>query len=308
MPIASFDELCKGLCEIAGFPPPALMTPEEEGNLAFSMRLRGVVISALQPSRGRGGTALLIAQFGAMPPELEPAGWLGLLDANFFLMDEDAPRFSRNPKTGEIILQWNCPLGALSVTDAFLRASRMVDLARSWHSHHVLGAPDSGVFEWGVGRAPPLAADDPVAVQAAANFRLLHQGVSEALGHAAAPASTAVADQRFPLRLEELGVDVTIAHSPFATPGLVFVAVKFGLPAADAVLERVTALMEANFALTMERRGATFCRDPWSGELLLLYAYPLAQADPEDFLFHVVRLGMLAAAWQQPASESLTES
>jgi hypothetical protein len=296
MSIASFEELCSGFCEIAGFAPPVL-TPNDRGTLAFSVRLKGVVVTALEPDHARGESAILIAEFGALRQDQELNGMLALLDANLFMMDVDAPRFCRNPRNGEIILQWTCPLWDVSPTEVYRRITQMVDVAVLWREDHLLGSQETSPASWNT-TAAPAARDSELAAAGAADFQALYRDICAALGHSAPALRGTVDDCTFPLRMAQLGADVTVAHSPSRRPGVAFIGVRFGAPAQDALPDRVAELMQANFTMMMDRQGATFCRDPWSGELMLVYGCPIAGADVQQFLTQVAGLALLASQWQ----------
>ena len=292
MPFANFEELCNGFCEIAGFPAPHLEA-DNKGAQAMSVRLRGVYISAIQSNSS--DSAILVAEFGVMPAEQAVAGWLALMDANLFMMDVDAPRFCRNPRNGEVILQWTCPLLDVSPTEIYRRVTQMVEVALLWREDPLMGG-DAVSASWST-TAPAAGSRGSAILTAAARFSLFHQDICAALGQEVPLPLLETGDCTFPIRLEALNADVRIGHFPSRRAGVVFGAVPFCAPAAGQVLQRAIELMDANFTLMMDRHAATFCRDPWSGEMTLVYATALEGLDAWRFLQQLAVLAQLGRRW-----------
>lgn len=300
MPTANFEELCSGFCEIAGFPAPRLVA-DRKGRLAMSVRLRGVYVSAMQS--GQSDSAILVAELGAMPEAQALAGWLALMDANLFMMDVDAPRFSRHPRSGEVILQWNCPLWDVSPTEVYRRVTQMVEVALLWREDPLLGGAEAPSAEWS-GTAPTAMPEDDATLTAAARFSLLHQDICQALGQPLPLPLEATGDCTFPIRMPALDMDVSVGHFPSRQPGAVFAALPFHAPAHAGLLEQVTAMMDANFKVMRDRQSPTFCRDPWTGQMTLVYATALDGADAQQFLLQLANLVVLARKWNQCQPES----
>jgi hypothetical protein len=137
MSIAKFEDLCRQFCETDGFPHPSLQH-DDMGRLAFSVRVKGVRITALESRDIHADNANLIAEFGSLPAGYELVGWQALMDANLVMMDEDAPWFSRNQVTGQILLQWNCPLSEVSPDEVLRRVHQMADMALTWREESVI--------------------------------------------------------------------------------------------------------------------------------------------------------------------------
>jgi len=147
--IANFEELCKGLSEIAGATPPAL-TPDDQGIIAFSVHLHEVAVSVAHAPQSAPGCAFVLIEFGEVPKDREQAAWTALLDANFLMMGESAPCFSRNPATGQVLLQYAYPFDKATALDLYQGIVKMVDIARRWREDHFLdtdalaGQPERG--------------------------------------------------------------------------------------------------------------------------------------------------------------------
>ena len=154
MAVASFQVLCEGVCEIFGVTPPPLQ-PDANGLTGFTLQLQGVDISVVEAPTGPGGpspAALVLVEFGVPPPERELQTWHALLDANFLMLDANAPSFSRNPMTGEVVLQHACTLHDTTCEDLCGRLLAIAEVAVRWRRDYFLGEPPSG----------PVAAPGPV--------------------------------------------------------------------------------------------------------------------------------------------------
>lgn len=137
MAIANFDELCKGLSEIAGVTPPPLEA-DKQGIIAFSVHLHEVAVSVAHAPQSSPGCAFVLIEFGKVPEGRELAAWTALLDANFLMMGESAPCFSRNPATGQVLLQYAYPFDRATALDLYQGIVKMVDIARRWREDHFL--------------------------------------------------------------------------------------------------------------------------------------------------------------------------
>lgn len=138
---ASFQALCDGLCGLLGLPAPVL-APDALGVTGFTLRMQDVDVSVVLAGEAGGPPiAGLLVEFGPPPPARELAAWQALLDANFLMLGPDAPCFSRNPATGEVVLQQACPLHATTPQVLQARIERMTQVARRWREDGFLG-PD----------------------------------------------------------------------------------------------------------------------------------------------------------------------
>ena len=139
MPLASFDDFCECVCELAATSAPRVVA-QGDGIRSVAMHLRGVAITAIEMPSGGGTQVFLTAEFDTPGEDHEEtaAAWLALLDANSVLPDVDSPRLSRNPLTGDITMLWPCALPDMSALDAYRRASHMADVVQHWQRHRVI--------------------------------------------------------------------------------------------------------------------------------------------------------------------------
>jgi len=292
LPIANFEALAGGICELADIGIPHL-EPDARGTLAFSMRLQGIVVSGVELARDRGSRAIFMAELGALPEAQALRSARLLLQANTFLPGEDNPRFSRHPQTADILLQWPCRYDGIgmSMADAFDRVLQLVQAARQWRADP-LGERASGQA------LPPRAAHEADGAMRAAgvqgggatsSFVMLYQQVCEAAGSPAAEL-TAVAGA-YAFRLRYGATEVTVVHAPLVTRDAASVALRLG-PAWDAGnLAVAMTLLDANFVLTTQPAGARFCLGVDGKSLLLQYPFSLVDPSAGQLL---AQLGQLA--------------
>lgn len=143
MAIASFQVLCEGVCEIFGVTPPALQ-PDTIGLTGFTLQLQGVDISVVEAPSGSEPAAFMLVEFGAPPAGRELQTWHALLDANFLMLGANAPSFSRNPVTGEVVLQHACTLHDATCEALCHRIRAIAEVAARWRQDYFLGDTPSG--------------------------------------------------------------------------------------------------------------------------------------------------------------------
>ncbi len=294
MPLASFDDFCECVCELAAASAPRVVA-QGDGIRSVAMHLRGVAITAIEMPSGGGTQVFLTAEFDTPGEDHEEtaAAWLALLDANSVLPDVDSPRLSRNPLTGDITMLWPCALPDMSALDAYRRASHMADVVQHWQRHRVIHPELLTPGRGGTGRNLNDAA---AALDAAWRFRDLYLALCDVLGHSAPPGPPGT--QAFCVSLHFQDVEVVLAHLPRLRPHAALVGVSFGRrePGEQANAEAM-AMLDANFSLAEQPHGAAFCRDPASGELLLRYAYPLDGACGRHCLAQMANLAGFAREW-----------
>ena len=131
MAISSFDELCAGFCELAKVPAPRLVA-DDRGLVAFHVTLRGSVIDLAYRPTVCPDHFFVLFNFGPHG-EQNLARLKGLLEANFVLLQANAPVFSRNPATGDIVLQHACPLFEATPSDLWGLITREIERSARWH-------------------------------------------------------------------------------------------------------------------------------------------------------------------------------
>jgi len=290
MPFANFESLCHGLCELHGFPPPAL-APADNGTVAFSMLLKGVPVTVSQRRAGAADTALLVAELDSVREEQALAEWMALLSCNAAMPGADSPRLSRNPKSGEPVLLWPCSLNDMTLTDVFERICRMVELATSWQRDRAQLSPLSLNLQ-----VPGKRALDETALAAAADrFAALYAQMCEASGQVAGPVPAGL-ERGFSMRIQ--GLDMGVAHWPQYKPQSLALAVSITSLFPEVLLHNVTQMMDLNFVAGLEPNGPFICRDPFQGEVLLRYDYPFDDTTTgQDCLTRMTGYAVAARNW-----------
>jgi len=312
MPLADFEQLCLGFCELAGLQPPALV-PDMYGSVAFSARMRGVPITVLELEQTRGQLAFLVACMGPLSPAGADASAEGLrlMDANSPLPVVDAPRFSRNPRTGEAMMQWPCRLQSVSSADVYRRVMLMTDVALGWQRDRSLGPwgaasppisrADAGPSSFD-GFGPPTGYDHAAELRDTERFHALYEEISAALEQPPEPAPLSSGARSFELHID--GVNAVVAHLPSRRPGMALVGVPFGVLPQASPQACVAAMLDANFVLATQPHGAAFCRDAATGDLLLRYAYPLVGARGRHCLTQLSHLVAFVHEWTSLAGDA----
>jgi hypothetical protein len=297
MPIADFEQLCKGFCEIAGMQAPDL-APNDQGVWAATLHMRGVPVSVLQFDPN-DPTAYLIAEFGSLPEDQALPGWLALLDTNLSLAGKHAhaPAFSRNPGTGEVLLQWGCPLADVTAVDVYQRVIAMVDLARHWRTSHFLAHANAGESPAAPTVHPGTSAPDDYDPA----FEELLRGVCQVLQQ---PTPELFRDgdlSAFALTVDDIAISVMHIANLLPDKALVLIQLDPSLDALD--LGNVTRLMDANFMLLEQRDGAAFTRIPATGTVVLKYPFELSGATAHGLLTQVVVMARFVRDWRDGVHE-----
>ena len=131
MAVANFEELCKGYCEIAGFPAPSL-APDAHGIEAFHLRLRDVAVTVGHEPAKALERAFVVIEFGPVPKDREEDAWPALLDANFLMLRDGMPIFSRNPVNGDVLLQMSCAFSRVTALELVQLVDAFVGVAIDW--------------------------------------------------------------------------------------------------------------------------------------------------------------------------------
>lgn len=138
MAVSSFQALCEGVCAVFGVAPPDLQ-PDLTGLTGFTLQLQGVDIAVAQAPGAPVPAAFVLVEFGAPPPGRELQTWHALLDANFLMLGANAPGFSRNPATGEVVLQYACNLHEATPEGLCASIRAIADVAARWREDYFLG-------------------------------------------------------------------------------------------------------------------------------------------------------------------------
>ena len=142
MAIASFEELCQGITEIAAVDAPELQ-PDETGTLAFTLHFGDVPVTVLRLPR-RPDAAFLVAEFGPMPEARAVDGWRALLEVNLEMTMRNGPVFGRNRRTGEVTVHRCFPLDEATPIELYQSAADMAEVATSWRRDQFLESGGPG--------------------------------------------------------------------------------------------------------------------------------------------------------------------
>jgi hypothetical protein len=145
--LTSFKGLYAELASLSHQEAPALEV-NEDGSTGFSITVSGFPMVAMQPPRvsANSNTAFFFMDLGKMPEEIELAGWGALMQANYDLLNDGAPCFSRRPKTGEVLLQYAYPMDGGDPAALLGNLLDMVRIGREWRQEHFLGS-EAGALE-----------------------------------------------------------------------------------------------------------------------------------------------------------------
>ena len=146
MTLSSFNELYAALAKLTGQDAPDLDV-NEDGSAGFSMTVSGLPVAAIHLPNGsvNSNTAFFFMDLGKMPEEIELAGWQALMEANFELLNDGAPCFSRRPTTGEVLLQYAYPLNRGDLEALKDNILNMVQMGQRWRHDHFLQSEASAI-------------------------------------------------------------------------------------------------------------------------------------------------------------------
>lgn len=140
MSIANLQDLADQFCAVVGLPPPGLV-PDGNGLWAFSAKLRDVDVTLTHDPVHHPDHALVLVFFGPVPADRELAVLRELLHANLIMLQPGAPSFSRNPMTGDVVLQYVYPLAGASGQGLWAGLQAIVDSALKWRKNFFLDQP-----------------------------------------------------------------------------------------------------------------------------------------------------------------------
>jgi hypothetical protein len=138
--IADFSQLCEAFCETAGVPAPTLEA-DAHGVIAFTAVLNDVSVSVAHAPETHRDCAFVLVEFGAPPAGREQESMASLMEANFLMLGEYSPVFSRNPANGEIVLQYAYPFANASALELYQSVVEMTELALRWRADQFLDSP-----------------------------------------------------------------------------------------------------------------------------------------------------------------------
>lgn len=140
MAVGSFEELCAGFCDLAQVAPPELGI-DVRGLVAFHVVFRGATVNVVYRPQTSPDHVFVVFEWG-------PVGQDGpnsfaelqtLLEANFELLEVHPPMFSRNPATGDAVLQYVYPLFDATPHGLHELVERGVDWVVHWRERYSAG-------------------------------------------------------------------------------------------------------------------------------------------------------------------------
>ena len=135
-----FELLCDGLCELLSV--ERCEVQRLQGGLrVLRLRVQDMGAYLLHAPSLDEHVASLVVECGALSRADELQGWLDLLDANYALRGSFAPRFSRDPETGYVILQCAFGLAGASAAEVHSRLVEMLCMAQDWRAQHTRNTP-----------------------------------------------------------------------------------------------------------------------------------------------------------------------
>jgi hypothetical protein len=128
---SNFVDLCNAFCEVAGL---AEVPPErdEEGAMAARFTLGDTDVELMSESESAQRCFSRVV-FGPLPSGDEPAQWDELLETNFLIYRPGGAAFSRDPWTGNAVLQQSWP-AATAPQALFSVISQQCQTAWSWRN------------------------------------------------------------------------------------------------------------------------------------------------------------------------------
>jgi hypothetical protein len=143
MTVANFDQLCKGVCEVAGCAMPDVAV-SEHGAAAASVLLDGVEVTlGHDPLRG-ANMAFVITRFGPLPAGQALLASVALLQTNSAMLGNNSPCFGYDPLTHDVLLHHTCPFDTATPVSVHQSIVRFVAIAREWRTNHFLPSAPAG--------------------------------------------------------------------------------------------------------------------------------------------------------------------
>ncbi len=133
MAVASFTDLCAGLCELVHVRTPSLKE-DSLGRVGFHVVLRGATVNLVHCPHACPDHVFVLFEFGPVGQDGQQslADLQTLLDANFVLLQVNPPVFSRNPDTGDVVLQYVFQLFDATPHDLYALIERGVNMVSNW--------------------------------------------------------------------------------------------------------------------------------------------------------------------------------
>lgn len=103
MPAHSFADFCHKLCHCLGHPAPDLAGGDSAHPPAFTIEVSGVPMAFMQASPVDDAEAVLMVDYGPLPPRHRAEILERLMQANFLMLGARAPVFGLDPASGHVV-------------------------------------------------------------------------------------------------------------------------------------------------------------------------------------------------------------
>ncbi len=133
MAVGSFEALCAGFCEIVHVPPPELRV-DANGLVGFHVVRRGTTVNLVHCPQASPDHVFIVFELGPIGQDgtASFADLQTLLEANFALLRVHPPVFSRNPASGDAVLQYVCPLFEATAHSLYQLIDEGLDWVSQW--------------------------------------------------------------------------------------------------------------------------------------------------------------------------------
>lgn len=139
----AFDEFCTRLSAALGMPCPDLRADPDAPWAAMTLTFDDVEIGLMQANDGDPDWAMVMLEFGPLPPEGEALACRTLLESNFLLMGAVQPVFSLHPTQGTVFVQQGFPLNRVDAPAFEAHVRQLADAARRWRAGEFM-SPEFG--------------------------------------------------------------------------------------------------------------------------------------------------------------------
>ena len=135
MAVSSFGHLCAGLCDLVKVQAPPLVE-DALGRVGFHVVMRGVTVNLVHCPHACPDHVFLLFEFGPIGQDGPDsfADLQSMLEANFVLLQVNAPVFSRNPATGDAVLQYVFQLFDATPHGLHAMIEHGVGMVERWHA------------------------------------------------------------------------------------------------------------------------------------------------------------------------------
>lgn len=137
-----FDQRCRELSQLCGVDVAPTQGDPDSGAMATQLVLHGAAVDFMADSPAADSLFTRV-HFGAVDAA-DPTAWGELLEINFALAGDAAPVFSRDPASGDVLLQQRWPRDT-QIHELLATLDRHCHAARAWRE-----APD--VRTWAAGQ------------------------------------------------------------------------------------------------------------------------------------------------------------